>query len=52
MMCKEIKEDLKRMKGSRSGRRDGESSEGATLGFVDDDGSYDGALLVDGGGDS
>ena len=36
------------MKDLRVGRRDGESSGDAALGFVDDD-DYDGALLIDGG---
>ena len=44
----QMKEDLKRMEDIRIGRRDGESSRDAVLGFVDDD-DYDGALLVDGG---
>ena len=48
MMCKEMKEDLKKMKDSKVGRRDGESSGSATLGFMVDD-DYNGALLVDGG---
>ena len=48
MMCKEMKENLKKMKDLRVGRRDGESSGSATLGFADDD-DDDGALLVDGG---
>ena len=44
---KEMKEDLKKMKDLSVGRRDGESSGDAALGFVDDD--YDGALLGDRG---
>ena len=47
MMCMEMKEDLNKMKDLRVGRRDGESSGDAALGFVDDD-DYNGALLVDG----
>ncbi|XP_057548207.1 uncharacterized protein LOC130826654 [Amaranthus tricolor] len=47
MMCKEMKEDLKKIKDLKVGRRDGESSRSAALGFVDDD--YNGALLIDGG---
>ena len=47
MMGKEMKEDLKKMKDLKVGRRDGESSEDAALGFVDDD-DYNGVLLVDG----
>ena len=48
MMCKEMKKDLKRMKDLRNGRRYGENSRKVTLSFVDVDGDYDGALLVDG----
>ena len=47
-MCKEMKEDLKRIKDLKVGRRDGESSGNAALGFMEDE-DYDGALLVDGG---
>ena len=48
IMCKEFKEDLKRLKSLRdSGRNEGESSGSAALGFVGDD-DYGGALLVDG----
>ena len=49
MMCKEMKEDLKKMKDLKVGRGDGESSRSTALGFVDDD-DYDGALLVNGSG--
>ena len=47
-MCKEFKENLKRMKSLKDGgRNENESSESAALGFVGDD-DYDGALSVDG----
>ena len=49
MMCKEFKEDLKRMESLRdSGRNENESNGSAALGFVGDD-DYDRALLVDRG---
>lgn len=48
MVCKEMKKDLKRMNDLRGGRRDDEHSGEGTLGFVEDDGDYDGALLVTG----
>ena len=47
MMCKEMKEGLKKMKDLKVRRREGESSGSAALGFVEDE-DYDGALLVDG----
>lgn len=50
MVCKEMKENLKRIRNLRDGRRkDGENSEDGALGFVDDEDDYDGAFLIDGG---
>ena len=50
IMCKEVKEDLKRMRNLRDGgRKDVETSGDIVLGFIDDEGDYDGALLVEGG---
>ena len=40
-----MKEDLKKMKDLKVGRRNGKSSRSVALGCVDDD-DYDGALLV------
>ena len=45
IICKEMKEDLKRMKDLKVGRKKGGN---AALGFVENE-DYDGALLVDGG---
>ncbi len=39
---------LKRMKDLGNGRRDDENSREVTLSFVDDDGDYDSAFLVEG----
>ena len=48
MMCKEFKDDLKKMKSLRNGKNDDEGSGNAALSIGSDD-DYDGALLVDGG---
>ena len=48
MICKEFKEDLKRMKSLRDRRNKNEGNGRATLGIGSDD-DYDGALLVDEG---
>ena len=51
IMCKDVREDLKRMNSLRDrGRKESENSGNAALGFVtNDDDDYDGALVVDGG---
>ena len=51
MMCKEMKQGLKKMRNLRDrGRKQSENSRDVALGFVgNDDEDYDGALLVDGG---
>ena len=50
MMCKEMKEDLKRIRSlSDGGRKENENCGNAALGFVGDDDEYDGTLLVNWG---